>query len=258
MRSVLIGCSALLVVLVGCGDSSDSKASGGGQAASNQAPLDKLGIKDTKVGTGDPAQNGDSVYVEYTGKLGNGTVFDSTDKHDGAPFEVPLGAGKVIKGWDAGLVGMKVGGERHLSIPAAMAYGEKSQGEIPANSDLFFDVKMDMIVKPGDENTLQQKLIKPGTGRKLKDGDTVEVDYTGTLLNGKEFDSTKSHGGKPFVVHLGKHEVVPGFEAALEAMKVGEESVFTIPPFYAYGAQAQGSIPPNSWLRFDLKVVKLD
>ncbi|KUI67764.1 FK506-binding protein 4 [Cytospora mali] len=97
-------------------------------------------IDDRKPGTGRTAKNGDKVGMRYIGKLENGKVFDSNKK--GAPFSFKLGKGEVIKGWDIGVAGMAVGGERRLTIPAHLAYGSKGVPGIPGNSTLIFDVKL--------------------------------------------------------------------------------------------------------------------
>ncbi|KAI0686782.1 hypothetical protein BC835DRAFT_435713 [Cytidiella melzeri] len=97
-------------------------------------------IQDHKVGSGPHAKVGDQVAMRYVGKLQNGKVFDQNTK--GAPFRFTLGKGMVIKGWDVGIAGMQPGGERLLTIPAAMAYGKKAQPGIPANSTLIFEVKL--------------------------------------------------------------------------------------------------------------------
>ena len=97
-------------------------------------------IDDKKVGSGPAAKKGSRVGMRYIGKLVDGKVFDSNKS--GKPFSFKLGAGEVIKGWDIGIVGMTVGGERRLTIPAHLAYGSKSQPGIPGNSTLVFDVKM--------------------------------------------------------------------------------------------------------------------
>ncbi|MHB2018649.1 MAG: FKBP-type peptidyl-prolyl cis-trans isomerase, partial [Candidatus Xenobia bacterium] len=122
---------------------------------------DGLKIRDDVVGTGAEAKPGDIVSVKYTGTLTDGTVFDSTDKHGGTPFRFPLGAGQVIKGWDEGVAGMKVGGKRHLEIPAALAYGDRQIGTIPSNSTLDFDVELvdtQAPPKPGPVVTLPDGL----------------------------------------------------------------------------------------------------
>ncbi|KAK4097915.1 hypothetical protein N658DRAFT_488815 [Parathielavia hyrcaniae] len=97
-------------------------------------------IDDRKLGTGRTVKNGDRVGMRYIGKLQNGKVFDANKK--GAPFSFKIGKGEVIKGWDVGIIGMAVGGERRLTIPAHLAYGSRSMAGIPANSTLIFDVKL--------------------------------------------------------------------------------------------------------------------
>lgn len=97
-------------------------------------------IMDSKVGTGAPAKKGNKLAMRYIGKLENGKVFDSNTK--GKPFTFQLGRGEVIQGWDIGLEGMQVGGERRLRIPPASAYGKKALPGIPSNSTLIFDVKL--------------------------------------------------------------------------------------------------------------------
>ena len=101
-----------------------------------------LKIEDLVVGNGPEAQKGKMVSVHYTGWLTDGRKFDSS-KDYGRPFEFPLGAGHVIRGWDEGVAGMKVGGKRQLQIPAALGYGARGAGGvIPPNADLVFDVEL--------------------------------------------------------------------------------------------------------------------
>lgn len=104
---------------------------------------DGLKVEDLTVGTGAEAMAGENVSVHYTGWLTNGTKFDSSYDH-GGPFSFPLGAGQVIKGWDEGVAGMKVGGKRRLTIPPELAYGsaEVGGGIIPPNSTLIFEVEL--------------------------------------------------------------------------------------------------------------------
>ncbi|KAL7925027.1 hypothetical protein ACQKWADRAFT_284835 [Trichoderma austrokoningii] len=97
-------------------------------------------VDDRTIGKGRTVKNGDTVGVRYIGKLQNGQQFDANKK--GKPFSFKIGKGQVIKGWDVGIVGMAIGGERRLTIPAHLAYGSKSLPGIPANSQLTFDVKL--------------------------------------------------------------------------------------------------------------------
>ncbi|KAI0051810.1 hypothetical protein FA95DRAFT_1602310 [Auriscalpium vulgare] len=99
-----------------------------------------LKVQDMKVGTGPQAKKGSVVYMRYIGKLQNGKVFDSNTK--GKPFVFKLGQGSVIKGWDQGIAGMAVGGERLLIVPPSLGYGSKKNDAIPANSTLRFECKL--------------------------------------------------------------------------------------------------------------------
>ncbi len=103
----------------------------------------KEGLKytDIVVGTGAVAVAGKEVTVHYTGTFTNGKKFDSSVDR-GQPLPFLLGAGKVIKGWDLGVAGMKVGGKRQLTIPASLGYGANTYGPIPGNSTLLFDVEL--------------------------------------------------------------------------------------------------------------------
>jgi len=110
------------------------------EKASTVKVVQGVTIDDRKVGTGRTAKSGDRVSMRYIGKLQNGKVFDANKK--GAPFTFKLGQGEVIKGWDIGVAGMAIGGERRLTIPAHLAYGSKGVPGIPVNSTLIFDVKL--------------------------------------------------------------------------------------------------------------------
>jgi len=100
-----------------------------------------LAYKDTKVGDGPVAKPGQMASVHYTGWLPDGTKFDSS-RDAGQPFGFTIGQGQVIKGWDEGVAGMKVGGRRLLVIPPDLGYGASGSGPIPPNSTLVFDVEL--------------------------------------------------------------------------------------------------------------------
>lgn len=110
------------------------------QAPTTAAPTD-LKVEDIKQGSGPAVKNGDTVIIHYKGTLQDGTKFDSSYDR-GEPFETQIGVGQVIKGWDEGVVGMKVGGKRKLIIPPSMGYGDQDMGSIPPNSTLIFEVEL--------------------------------------------------------------------------------------------------------------------
>ena len=106
-----------------------------------QTMPDGLKILDETVGNGAEVKSGDTVTVNYLGTLENGTKFDSSyDRNQ--PFTTQIGVGRVIKGWDEGIVGMKVGGKRKLIIPPDLGYGAQDLGSIPPNSTLVFEVEL--------------------------------------------------------------------------------------------------------------------
>jgi len=124
----------------------------GATPAQNQAavqnspaqPVDtgaKLQITDEKIGTGAAVKKGDTVQINYVGTLTNGKKFDASSDH-GGPFTTQIGVGQVIKGWDEGVIGMKIGGKRKLVIPPSLAYGNQAAGSIPPNSTLIFQVEL--------------------------------------------------------------------------------------------------------------------
>lgn len=101
----------------------------------------ELRIEDLTLGTGKAAVKGALITTQYTGYLEDGTVFDSSSAR-GKPFQCVIGTGRVIKGWDQGLMGMQVGGKRKLWVPAHLAYGERTMGAITAHSNLIFEIEL--------------------------------------------------------------------------------------------------------------------
>ncbi|MDU9389244.1 FKBP-type peptidyl-prolyl cis-trans isomerase [Pseudomonas japonica] len=103
--------------------------------------MSELQITDVQLGDGKEVVKGALITTHYTGTLADGSVFDSSHQR-GKPFQCVIGTGRVIKGWDIGLMGMKVGGKRKLFVPAQLGYGERKMGSIPPGSDLYFEIEV--------------------------------------------------------------------------------------------------------------------
>jgi FKBP-type peptidyl-prolyl cis-trans isomerase len=248
----------VLLTVVGCsgGDAAKSTAKTDGKGetpATSTAALTELKTEDVKVGTGTAVGDGDTVFMKYTGKLANGTVFDSNDKEGGQPISFTLGPNaSVVEGWNKGIAGMKKGGKRKLSIPAKMGYGAEAKGPIPANSDLYFDVELLGYIRSGEENTVVKSDKKVGTGKAVANGQKITVKYKGTLVDGSTFDE----GSFSFTV--GKAEVIPGFDAGVIGMKKGGIRDLVIPPMAGYGPMGSPpKIPGNALLNFTIEVVQI-
>ena len=120
---------SILLLLAGC-------------SKDNEEMSGELIIEDLVVGEGAEAVKTSIVSVNYTGSLTDGTKFDSSLNPGRTPFRFTVGAGQVIRGWDEGVAGMKVGGKRKLTIPPSMGYGSQDMGVIPPNSTLIFEVEL--------------------------------------------------------------------------------------------------------------------
>lgn len=137
MHMRLILALAVAVLIMGCNSPAAANTTGKEVTLS-----DGLKFTDDTVGTGAEAQTGKTASVHYTGWLTDGTKFDSS-KDRGQPFSFPIGGGRVIKGWDEGVLGMKVGGKRTLIIPPELGYGARGAGGvIPPNATLKFEVEL--------------------------------------------------------------------------------------------------------------------
>ncbi|NDC41959.1 MAG: hypothetical protein EBZ77_10475 [Chitinophagia bacterium] len=248
-----------------------------------------------KPGTGANAQNGMSVKVNYTGKLlGSSQPFDSnvdSNFRHVEPFNVMLGTGSVIKGWDEGLALLNKGAKATLYIPSGLAYGSQDRSPtIPANSVLVFDVEIldiqtkeqmekdklaaDRALIGKDEKLIKEYIAKkklkatktasglyyvittPGTGPKAKAGQKVSVKYNGTFLDGQKFDGNMDRP-EPFEFTLGQGAVIPGWDEGIALLNKGAKATLLLPSNIAYGARGAGPIPPNSVLLFDVVLVDI-
>jgi peptidylprolyl isomerase len=218
---------------------------------------------DTKLGEGAEAQAGQSVTVHYTGWLydasapdNKGAKFDSSlDRNE--PFDFPLGGGRVIRGWDEGVQGMKEGGLRTLVIPPEMGYGARGAGDvIPPNATLVFEVKLLKVIRTEMVDT------KIGEGAEAQAGQYVTVHYTGWLFDknapenkGTKFDSSRDRD-EPFDFPLGEGHVIQGWDLGVQGMKVGGQRTLVIPPEMGYGRRgAGGVIPGNATLVFEVELL---
>ena len=226
-----------------------------------------LKIYDEKVGTGKPTVVGSVLKTHYTGWLLSGRKFGSS-KDLGKPFQVIMGAGKMIKGWEQGLEGMREGGVRWFRISPAMGYGATAYSMIPSNSTLIF--RVELISSEVDEAVLENMdffpdtaaltfengpeglryaVIKQGEGEPAQKGNTAKVHYTGWLTNGYKFDSSRDRG-QTFAFMLGAGRVIRGWELGVQGMLPGEKRILVVPPGLGYGARGAGPIPGGSTLIF--------
>ncbi|MBL8520121.1 MAG: FKBP-type peptidyl-prolyl cis-trans isomerase [Betaproteobacteria bacterium] len=264
-------------------------------------PGDKLPAKVTKLtlidrdpgtGKGEKAKPGHAALVHYVGWLydpskpdGRGAEFDSSRGRQ-LPFGFLIGAGRVIKGWDQGIVGMGEKARRTLIIPPDLAYGENERPKIPAHSTLMFDIEVHEIIPTGATTqaapqppATPPKILKMtdalptevtdltlidqqvGEGKTATSGN-VTVHYTGWLYDpkakdgkGNKFDSSVDRK-EPFTFPLGGGRVIKGWDQGVAGMKEGGKRTLLIPPSFGYGARgAGGVIPPNATLIFDVELI---
>ena len=238
----------------------------------------------SRPGSGETAQSGQAVTVNYSGRILDGKTFDSntdTAFHHTDPFKVELGKGRVIKGWDEGLQLLSKGEKATLYIPSGMAYGDRGNRAIPANSILVFDIEVLDVQTPVDQASADDKLLKDyfeknhieakktntglyyaisqkGTGDFMKPGKKVSMNYTGKTMDGKVFDSNtdpKFGHVQPFQFQLGAGQVIRGWDEGVQLLQMGSKGTLYIPSALGYGPSGMGSaIPPNAVLIFDVEV----
>ena len=244
-----------LVLLAAC---SNQAADKGSPKSKNAEPrVKKLQISDKKVGTGDEVANGDTVWVTYVGKFGTGEVFDSNDKADSEPYAFKVGARRVLPGWEQGLVGMKVGGERKLAIPSDLAYGKFGMPpKMPPDSDLYFDIVLHDVVKQGKENELRIEDLKVGNGPDLRMGDTAVVHSKVKLVNGKLIDSSYARK-KPDEFKVGYKFNLSGVNTGLLGMRPGGKRRLRLTPDISWGEGGGPFVPANSIMIVELELVKI-
>ena len=236
------------------------------------SPPIELLIEDLVVGSGSPVGVGDFLIMDYVGvSYSTGLQFDASWDR-GSPFPFELGAGRVIQGWDQGIVGMSVGGRRSLTIPPELAYGENGSGSgsIGPNETLVFVVDLIASVpanleKPTvaltSESTTELKTndISEGSGATVQPGNVVYIHYVGVSAStGEQFDSSWDRGRSEFIGYIsGTGNVIQGLDEGLLGMQVGGRRTVVIPPDLAYGENGAGDglIAPNETLIFTVDLL---
>lgn len=230
-------------------------------------------VATVKEGSGTPIQNGQLIRVHYKSFLADSemTMFDNSYER-GEPLEFSLGTGQVIEGWERGLLGMKVGEIRKLSIPYQLAYGDREIGPIPARSDLYFEVELVSAEPPlapdnfPDSQKAKWKKLetgvlafdeKAGSGNAATQGTRIKVHYTGWTDSGRKFASSKDYG-KPLETVLGGGRLINGWEVGLDGVTPGSVRWLKISPSMGYGAKSYSMIPPNSTLIFRVEVLDVE
>ncbi len=247
----------------------------------------------SKKGSGKQVEVGKIARINYKGSVVNGMPFEDTWGAGGEPYNYMVGTSYFGEGFDKTLTKMKVGDRATIIVPSALAFGENGiRGIIPPFSTLVFDVQIEDVMTEEEatkkEKEFAQKLmaeeakkiakyikdnkiteqpdadgvymvyLKKGTGKKPGPGSIVSVHYTGTLLNGKKFDSSLDRG-QPIQFSLGMGEVIPGWDNVLARMVEGDKVKVVIPSAQAYGRAGKGdAIPPFSPLVFDMELISIN
>lgn len=225
----------------------------------------ELQITDLVAGTGYAAAVGDTVVVDYVGvRTVDGVEFDASYAR-GAPLGFPLGQGRVIDGWEQGLIGIQVGTRRQLDIPADMAYGDSPPGGsvIQAGDALTFviearvvvpapdpaDAPLDLVLEPSVGATELSILdVVAGTGEPIAAGQTAVIHMLLVQGDNEEILFNTWETGEPFQFELVEGGSVPGLVAGIEGMGVGGRRVITMPPDEAFGpgGDPQLGLPANT------------
>ena len=260
------------LVLVGC-NKSDTPAQAQTQQDDPEAKLDRpVTTEDTKVGTGDPIQDGDLVMLEYVGHdaatMGIFSRNDIRDKDgDGTqtPLAVYVGAKDTMAGLSEGLRGMKKGGQRTINIPWQKGYGAAGSEEdgVGPKQDLSYDVTVLDIVPFGQNDIYDVKDVKVGHGPAVKKGDRVWFHYRGTYSNGMLFDDSrlrgdKSKGGTMCTFKVGSGEAILGLDDGIRGMKVGGVRQLRIPPQLVFQSFGNETLKGNQVIYLKVELEKID
>ncbi|MFT7776275.1 FKBP-type peptidyl-prolyl cis-trans isomerase [Roseateles sp.] len=267
-RSALLLALSASLGLAACGG-------GGGDAGTpvNQDPNGWSGVTalkttDTVVGTGTAIETGKLASVAYTGWIYDARVADTKGTKidsnvDAAPLSFVVGSNALISGFEQGVVGMKPGGKRTVTMPASMAYGSAGKApSVPANAALVFDIVMDPNGWTGVTALKTQDTVA-GAGASADAGKNVTVTYTLWLYDAR-IASTKGlqieNNTAGYTFKLGAGSVIAGFDQGISGMKQGGKRTITIPASLGYGNGGDGSgkIPGGAVLVFDVQLTAVN
>lgn len=228
-----------------------------------------LQYKIVKEGNNKHPQNGYRVWLEYTGKLDNDSVFATTEGTGN--IDVWMGQGKIIKAWEEALPMIGEGGEIDIIAPPSLGYGNSEVANIPKNSTLHFNIKILQVdscapIKPYNTNGLKAHklkngikyyIVEPGIGSPASKGDNVYIHYTGWLPNKTIYTST-IHNNNPMRFTAGQGETIEGMDTALMLIPQGGKYRFVIPNKLAFGKEGYRNIvPPRSTITLDIDMVRI-
>jgi len=224
---------------------------------------DKLKKKIIKEGTGQRPTDRAEVKVHYTGRLLDGTEFDSSKKRN-EPFTFKLGRGQVIKGWEKGVATMRVGEHAILTCSPEYAYGERgSPPTIPPNATLEFEVELlsfDNTQKVTDDGCVKKSIQQTGEGyNRPNDFATCTIKYTGRVKGSEK--PFVDHSSEAVTVHLTQDtSLIWGLEEGVKNMLKGERSILFVSPMYGFGTRGDESLgaPPNFDLEFDVELLNFE
>ncbi len=230
-----------------------------------------------REGEGPVPQEGDRVSVHYTGRLSDGSVFDTSYDTE-EPVQFIIGSDELIPGWEEGIMLLPEGSKASFVIPPSLAYGEEGYGPVPGGETISFEVELLRVESvdeppvvdeelheeiPGEMEHMAETpsgvtyfLLESGDGEELKEEMIIDMHYTGYLDKTRQpvFDSSYDRG-EPVSFILGRKMVIPGWEEALPGLRVGDRVRMWVPYEMAYGTQGRGPIPPETDLIFDMELL---
>jgi len=268
LKSSVIAACVVLSSLTACGGGGSGSSAGGGTTAPADNPA-AYSQTDNVLGTGTQAASTNIVGIRYTYWLYSasaadhkGTKIDS-NVSSAVPFVSTLGASDNLKGLDQGLIGMKVGGQRTLIIPASLALGATGSTVVPPNAGLVFDVQLTDVQTLADAPAFGTVDTVVGTGATAATGATVNVKYSAYLYSSTATDhkgilvDTNITATTNYAFKLGAGQTIAGFDQGVNGMKAGGKRTITVPSTLAYGVNGYRSTPGNSGMVFTVELISV-